>query len=317
MDLTVAIVTHNRAQSLQRTLSSLTRAQAPPDFRFEVCIVLNACTDDSAAVVDAFADHLPLFALTEPRAGISQARNAAIAGSRGEAIAWIDDDVSVDPDWLSSYAEALREHPEVSFFGGPIQPTFPVEIPAWFQASWRHFANAFAMREVAADAPVQPDSLPYGANFLVRSACQRQFPYDERLGRRPGLLVMGQEETSLLRRIMAAGGRGRWVKRAGVLHHIDASRCRRRYLLRYVAGDGFMAARLEALGLRTFSLRLLLELLRIGIGLPQWLLGELLARHHLRARGMIAVAYGIGALSGCCAGRLAPTTFNAGNTRPC
>lgn len=53
MDLTVIVCTYNRCQFLAGNLEALARQVTAPELSWEVVIVDNNCTDDTAKVVDA------------------------------------------------------------------------------------------------------------------------------------------------------------------------------------------------------------------------------------------------------------------------
>lgn len=245
MDLTIAIPTHDRAAALDAVLASLAAALPPRGLGFEVVVVLNACRDHSAQVAARHAAQLPLAVLEEPRVGLSHARNAAVAAARGRFVAWLDDDVRVAPEWLRAYEAAIRAHPDADLFGGPIEPLFVGDPPPWLQQTWRRFDNVFATRSPQEDGPITPAYVPFGANFVVRSDLVRAHRFDPALGRQPGLLLHGGEETALISALLRRGATGRWVKDAAVRHVVPPERQSRTHLARYFAGQGFEKSRRE------------------------------------------------------------------------
>jgi glycosyltransferase involved in cell wall biosynthesis len=62
----------------------------------------NDSTDQTRDVVEDFSRRFPgrFRYLLEPYQGVSHAHNAGIRESRGEVVAFMDDDVIVDPEWL-------------------------------------------------------------------------------------------------------------------------------------------------------------------------------------------------------------------------
>jgi glycosyltransferase involved in cell wall biosynthesis len=244
--ISVAICTWNRERLLAGTLESLCRVRPLEKLTFEVVVILNNCTDHSRDVVDQFRTRLPIVCETEPRSGLSHARNKAIDVASGDVIIWIDDDVRVEPDWLRAYESAFLQWPQASIFGGAILPEFEGQTPAWLSEAWHLCDSAFAARRLPeANAPILPEDNypPYGANFAVRTAAQRRFRYDGRLGARPGGLVMTGEETELIRAIFADGGAGRWVRSAVVRHVMPPERQTVRSIRAYYEGCGYLAER--------------------------------------------------------------------------
>ena len=58
MDASILIATYNRAASLGRTLESLTLLRVPDGCTWEVAVIDNGSTDDTATVAGAFRDRL-------------------------------------------------------------------------------------------------------------------------------------------------------------------------------------------------------------------------------------------------------------------
>jgi glucosyl-dolichyl phosphate glucuronosyltransferase len=274
MHITVVICTWNRAELLDQTLGAMHGLEVPAGVDWELLVVNNNCTDHTDAVIARHTDHLPLRRLFEPTPGKSHACNLAIAEATGELILWTDDDVLVDPSWLAAYAAAARRYPDAGFFGGKITPWFEGSPPRWLREHWGMVENAFAVRDLG-NEPLQFNSrvVPYGANFAVRTAVQRLYPFDTDLGPRPGS-ALRMEEIALVRRMIADGLTGWWVPRAQVRHFIPRSRQSTRYLLDYGRGYGEYLAltggRVE--GVHWF-------------GKPRWMWRELVetgVRYHLR-----------------------------------
>jgi glycosyltransferase involved in cell wall biosynthesis len=218
MSVTIAICTLDRAESLRRTLDSLTAMRVPDNLDWEVVVVNNDCTDHTEEVIAAFAGRLPIRGAFEPQRGLSRARNCAVDAARGDYIAWTDDDVIVDPGWLAAYAAAFRRWPEAAVFGGKIVDRLAAPVPEWL--SGNPAFSGFAPRDFGEEAlplSVTEGRLPFGPNFAVRTAEQRAFRYDLKLGHAPGQRRRG-EEMDVVERILGSGLPGYWVPQAQVEH---------------------------------------------------------------------------------------------------
>ncbi|GJG86413.1 hypothetical protein tb265_15940 [Gemmatimonadetes bacterium T265] len=237
----VAVCTWNRAAFLRRTLESHVAQHVPAGLRWELIVVDNHSTDDTARVLDAYTDRLPLRRVFETRLGLSHARNAAVAAARGAYVVWTDDDVFVGRDWLAGYAEAVRRHPDAALFGGPIRPRFEPDPPSWLVRALPDVGHALALLDLGpAPVPLGGEQIPFGANYVVRADEQRRHPYSPRLGR-VGTGMGGGEETAVVRAILDAGATGWWVPNAPVEHLICADRQTLAYLRSFYLGAGASA----------------------------------------------------------------------------
>ena len=208
MFVTVAICTWNRAALLDQTLTAMHNLVIPEGMQWELLVVNNNCTDDTDNVIARHAAMLPIRGLHEPTPGKSHALNCAIGSARGKLIIWTDDDVLVDPEWISAYSQAADSYRDVSFFGGQVLPWFEGCPPQWLQEHWRQVECAFAVRDLGDESiPFSPRVVPVGANFAVRTEVQRQYLYNPDLGYRPGSRMAG-EETTLVRQMLADGLQG-------------------------------------------------------------------------------------------------------------
>jgi glycosyltransferase involved in cell wall biosynthesis len=112
-DASVVVVTHNRASRLADLLETL-RAQTLGHQRFEVVVVDDVSTDETAALLERerARGELQLRVVRRDDApSRAAARNAGWQAARGSVIAYIDDDCIAAPDWLDQGLRACAEHP--------------------------------------------------------------------------------------------------------------------------------------------------------------------------------------------------------------
>lgn len=266
MKITVAICTWNRASMLRQTLEQFTRIR-PPASEWELIVVNNNSSDNTPAVVDAFAGRLPIRSFVEKEQGLSAARNAAVANATGDYLFWTDDDVLVGDDWLVDYEAAIRRWPDVAIFGGPIEPWFDGTPPDWLVQSWKHIEAAFGTRDLGDYEGLIDEGVhcPFGANFVVRMAEQRRHLYDVRLGRKAGGGALGEETAVISAVLNEPQGRGQWVKTARVRHWVPRSRQTIRYIWEYFFLQGKTIALNEARDARVTLL----------LGRPRWMIFEI------------------------------------------
>ena len=95
--VSVIVPTYNRGEHLKRTIGSVLNQRFDD---FELIVVDDASTDDTKAVVDEFDDPRIRYLAHRDNKGGSAARNTGIKASKGEYIAFLDDDDEWHPDKL-------------------------------------------------------------------------------------------------------------------------------------------------------------------------------------------------------------------------
>lgn len=109
--VTVAIATRNRADRLAGLLAALS-AQTMPADQFDVVIVDDASTDDTASVLAELARSttLPLLVVTNERQlGPAASRNVAWRAAGAPVVAFTDDDCLPEPEWLAAGTRAMAD----------------------------------------------------------------------------------------------------------------------------------------------------------------------------------------------------------------
>ncbi|MCZ7546856.1 MAG: glycosyltransferase [Anaerolineae bacterium] len=117
----------NEGASVRRLLDSLVAQTRPPD---AVVIVDGGSRDDTVAVIESYADRLPLRVIVRPGANISQGRNAAVAAVPDGIIASVDAGVRLDPAWLERLVAPFEADPATQVVSGFFlpDPQTPFEI---------------------------------------------------------------------------------------------------------------------------------------------------------------------------------------------
>ena len=249
LDITVIICTRNRAAQLANALESVVKLRIPKGLRWELVVVDNGSSDNTAEVVASFRDRLPARVVREESAGLSHARNRGVTEAAGRYICWTDDDVLLDPEWLAAYAAAFSRYPKAAVFGGEITPVLQAPTPKWFArlADQWPLTTLLAKRDHGDQAiPLAFDQgiVPWGANFAVRAAEQRRVSYEPALGVSPLQRRVG-EEAEVIFKIMRAGGLGWWVPDAKVRHIIPVKRQTLRYVYEFFFACGETGAYME------------------------------------------------------------------------
>jgi O-antigen biosynthesis protein len=109
--VSVVVCSYNGAKTLSQTLNAIARLRYP---RYEVVIVNDGSRDTTQAIAASFGARL----ISISNGGLSNARNLGWQNARGQIVAYIDDDASPDPHWLSFLVAGLL-HSDFAGIGGP------------------------------------------------------------------------------------------------------------------------------------------------------------------------------------------------------
>ncbi len=273
---TVIVCTYNRCKLLEKALDSLVASVLPTSFEWEVLVVDNNSSDQTRHVVEGFIERYPgrFRYVLETRQGVSYARNEGIRKSRGDVLAFMDDDVTVDPEWLKNLTAALHGG-DWAGAGGRIVPVWKSEPPRWLPIERPHALAPF----VDFDFGSEPGPLnvpPFGANMAFRSEVFKRYGcFRTDLGRCADKLL-SNEDTEFGHRLLAAGERLRYEPSAIMHHPVLEERVRKLYVLRWWFGKGRadIAECGMPAGTRWFVFRIPLVLIRRAV---RWTLQSMIS----------------------------------------
>jgi glycosyltransferase involved in cell wall biosynthesis len=305
--VTLLICTRDRAGMLAGGLEALRALEIPDGVGWEVVVVDNASGDDTGRVVEAFAASpgAPSVRLVrEDRRGVGFARKRGLRESRGELVAFLDDDCVLEPDWLVATTRFAREHPRAGAFGGRNALDWEREPTALLS----DYGDSFARQDWGDRAfglPRGPHRWLCGAGLVLRREAVLDAGYAERgmlRGRHSGGRGAGEDgEVQLL--VRQRGWETWYAPTLRLAHRIPAQRMGLRHLC--VVNHGF--------GRREPYLRLLAGGMPLTIGnrllALRWAvanLGTVLARfwkgfvryRHERPALVIRLAHAVGGVEG-------------------
>jgi glycosyltransferase involved in cell wall biosynthesis len=217
--LTVLLATRNRARILRDVLESFSRLQSPPS-GWKLVVVDNGSTDESAAVITAFARRLPLEFVSEPVLGKNTALNTGLARTEGDLTVLTDDDVFPYADWLVQLRKAADEQPACSIFGGVVVPRWEASPPEWID--WLDKAPVFAITPASLKEGILPShriDQVFGPNMAIRTDIFASgIRFDTSIGPRGSDYAMGSE-TELLLRLNRQGYQA-WHVQTAIVEHL-------------------------------------------------------------------------------------------------
>lgn len=204
--ISVVLCTRDRPELLRSAIASLLVLDYPD---FEIVIVDNASATDRSAEVVAEFHHPRVRLVSEPRPGLARARNRGVLEATKEIVAFTDDDVVVDPQWLRGLADGFGAAPDVDCVCG-IVPSG--ELLSYSQAyfdgrvTWARSCRPAVYR--LAEPPEGQPLFPFqvgqygtGANFAMRRpAILALGGFDEALG--VGSPTRGGEDIDIFVRVL-------------------------------------------------------------------------------------------------------------------
>ena len=207
--VSVVLCTRDRPELLRSAITSLLALDYP---EFEVVVVDNASATDLSAQVVASISDPRIHLVREPRPGLARARNRGVLEAAHALVAFTDDDVVVDPQWLRGLLDGFRSADDIDCVCG-IVPSG--ELISYSQAyfdgrvTWARSCRPAVYR--LSDPPVGQVLFPFqvgqygtGANFaLRRSAILELGGFDEALG--VGSPTRGGEDIDMFVRVLLDG----------------------------------------------------------------------------------------------------------------
>ncbi|MBM3668173.1 MAG: glycosyltransferase, partial [Actinobacteria bacterium] len=191
--VSVVVPVRNGEEMIGDCIASILACDYPAESR-EVLVVDNGSGDGTAA---AIARH-PVTALSEPRRGVSFARNRGIAAARGEVVAFIDGDCIADPEWLRELALPFAD-PAVGCVAGELRH-LPATTAAERQAvrmlgEWQRYAvNSNPPYAITANAAYRRRALDEIGPFDTRMPRAQDVELGLRFNERSGLRLAYAED---------------------------------------------------------------------------------------------------------------------------
>ena len=130
--IAVCICTYKRSRLLSRLLSELQNQITDNLFTYSIVVVDNDHTQSAKSTVASFKENslIDIDYYIEPEQNIALAKNKAVHNSKGNFVAFIDDDEFPDNRWLLNLYKTLNNY-NVDGVLGPVKPYFETEPPQW------------------------------------------------------------------------------------------------------------------------------------------------------------------------------------------
>lgn len=218
--LSVIICTYNRDKYIYNVLKSVAENNLDTSL-YEVVLVNNNSTDNTESECKRFEIDFPNVSFQyhlECNQGLSYARNRGIAEAKGNVVVYVDDDATVNTEYLTTYYQFFNKNPNVYAAGGPILPVYETEEPKWFSHYTRQLITGRLYLGNEA-REFSKGAFPGGGNAAYRkSVFDKVGLFNPELGRKGNSLI-GAEEKDLFDKMVDKGIKFYYLPNA-ILYHI-------------------------------------------------------------------------------------------------
>jgi glucosyl-dolichyl phosphate glucuronosyltransferase len=248
--ISAAICTYNRYDMLGSAIESLTR-QSLSDDTFEIIVVDNSPDhEQSAEFAKSYSGVANLRWLVEKTPGLSNARNVATREAAAPLIAFMDDDAVATPGWLEKLLAVFDAFgPPCQVIGGRVDPIWGAPQPAWLPDSM--LGNVSVVNWGGKDRFAAKGEWVAGTNIAFRvEALNAAGGFAVNLGRtRGGQSLLSNDETDVIDRMIAKGGKLVYSPDAAVGHLVPSERLTQAWFRRRVAWQAVSDYMLDSQGL--------------------------------------------------------------------
>ncbi len=235
----VSTYTKKRTNDVLKCLESLESQELIPD---EILLVLDPDDELVKHYKKACRDYKVKIVKSEGY-GLSKARNTGVRISKGDIIAFIDDDAWADKLWLKSIIKNF-EDPDVYGVGGRIVPAFDGKRPKWLpeELDWVVGCTYKGMPENRAEI-----RNPIGANMAFRREAFEEIGlFRSEVGRYGNKLLSGEEAEFAMRlKKLKPNVKIIYEPSAIVYHRVPKNKTKLGYVLRRAYYEGFSKALLS------------------------------------------------------------------------
>ena len=223
--ISIIIATSGRVEKIRRLLEALRCVNGRETIDHEIVIANNAADEKTAAGVEALVKEfndkngVRCWQVREPVPGKCRAQNRTIPLTKGQIVAFLDDDVEVRPEWLEAIDAFFKKYPHDAMQGSVIMRPEDEKNEELQKGLYKYRTVDFINYGSGAGADLKTLT---GGNMAARRAVfDHVGMFDVRLG--PGGFGIS-EDVEFAQRVLKAGKRIGWEPKAAVYNELDPTR---------------------------------------------------------------------------------------------
>lgn len=288
--ISAIVCTYNRDKYIYNVLQSIALNDYPRNL-YEIVLVNNNSTDRTQDECQRFQADYPdvqFHYYVETNQGLSHARNCGIRHAQGDLLVYVDDDATVNTQYLRTYADFFARKaggeqlpdgtpghspadPLAVAAGGPILPVYETQEPDWMS----HYTRQLITGKLYLGD--KEKEFPHGAFPGGGNACYRKSVFDSvglfnvDLGRKGNSLI-GAEEKDLFDKMTTRGMKFYYLPNAILYHIIPEKKLTNDYFRRLTYSIGVSERyRTQQISQKKYLNRLWKECIKWGGTLVLWL----------------------------------------------
>jgi len=238
--ISVVIACHNSSKRLPQTLEHVKQQNVPEHVQWEVIIVDNASTDNTAQIAQSIwgcLQGVSFRIIREPRIGSSYARFTGTQSALYEFVSYIDDDNWVADDWVQTIYEKMTQDPQIGALGGRSEAVFEIDPPFWFE---RYKATYAIGKQAEREGEMPIGTLLWGTGAIRKSAWQAIIDqgFEHSMVGRKGKQLTSGEDREIVFMLKASGWKLYYTPSLLFYHFIPKERLTWAYVCRSSMGYG-------------------------------------------------------------------------------
>ncbi|MFX0196076.1 MAG: glycosyltransferase family 2 protein [Candidatus Hodarchaeota archaeon] len=236
--ISVCICTYKRPNLLATLLNKLQNQITHHLFTFSVVIVDNDCRHSAKSTVESIKQKtsIRIDYYNESEQNIALARNKAVQNSKGNIVAFIDDDEFPVDQWLLNLYRAYKESKADGVLG-PVNPQFQIEPPQWIIKGKLLERESLMTGSIVKNLKYMRTGNVLLAKEIIN---EKEGPFDPRFGR------TGGEDADFFKRMISRGHTFVWCDEACVYETVLPDRLKRVYFLKRAFLRGMGSVRIKS-----------------------------------------------------------------------
>ena len=240
IQLSVIVCCYNSEHLLNDTLSHLANQVTNNNLDYEVVLVDNNSTDQTAKNAREIWGQLytstSLTIVTESQPGLSYARKKGVLVSKGDYIIFCDDDNWLQEDYLQIAYDFMNENPNVGALGGQSVGVLEIEEPTW----WEKEKNNYAVGKQAENSgDITNRGYVWGAGIVLRKKVMLELynsGFISLLSDRKGTILSSGGDSELCKWLLLMGYKLWYLEVLQFKHYITGNRLTDIYLKKLLEG---------------------------------------------------------------------------------